>query len=169
MTPALDRVEAHAFIDWTRDPDAVTVFDVRSPAAFEATHVAGSDNVPLTLLGEPAEQLAARSDRQVVQVCASGARAATGGEVVRGRARWPMERQVRLLADSLVVAGVALGLRAPKAAQLAGGVGTGPTASALTDTSTMARLLSVLPDDRRPHEPTAAEMLAQLPGAQQAA
>ena len=76
MTPAPDRVDAHTVIDWTRDPDAVTVIDVRSPAEFETAHVAGSYNVPLTLLGEHAEQLAARLDRQVVLVCASGARAA---------------------------------------------------------------------------------------------
>ena len=159
MKPAPDRVDAHTVIDWTRDPDAVTVIDVRSPAEFETAHVAGSYNVPLTLLGEHADQLAARLDRQVVLVCASGVRAAeaqqrlagvgadhvhvldggigayaaAGGEVVRGRARWPMERQVRLIAGSLVVAGVALGLRAPKASLLAGGVGAGLTASALTD------------------------------------
>ncbi|GAA4303929.1 rhodanese-like domain-containing protein [Klenkia terrae] len=195
MTPAPDRLDAHTVIDWIRDPDAVTVIDVRSPAEFETAHVAGSYNVPLTLLGEHADQLAARLDRQVVLVCASGARAAearqrlagvgadhvhvldggigayaaAGGEVVRGRARWPMERQVRLLAGSLVVAGVALGWRAPKASLLAGGVGAGLTASALTDTCTMARLLSVLPYNRGPRELTAGEILGRLPGAQQAA
>ena len=90
-------------------------------------------------------------------------------EVVRGRARWPIERQVRFLAGSLVVAGVALGWRAPKASLLAGGVGAGLTASALTDTCTMARLLSVLPYNRGPRELTAGEILGRLPGAQQAA
>jgi rhodanese-related sulfurtransferase len=193
MTPAPDRVDAHTVIDWTRDPDAVTVIDVRSPAEFETAHVAGSYNVPLTLLGEHAEQLATRLDRHAVLVCASGARAAqaqqrlagvgadhlhvldggigaytaAGGEVVRGRARWPMERQVRFLAGSLVVAGVALGLRVPKASLLAGGVGAGLTASALTGTCTMARLLSVLPFNRGPHELTAGELLDRLPGARQ--
>ncbi len=154
MTPVPDRVDAHTVINWTRDPDAVTVIDVRSPPEFKTAHVAGSYNVPLTLISEHAEHLAARLDREVVLVCASGARAAgaqqrlagvganhvhvldggigaysaAGGEVVRGRARWPMERQVRFLAGSLVVAGVALGLRAPKASLLAGGVRAGLTA-----------------------------------------
>jgi rhodanese-related sulfurtransferase len=129
MTPDPDRVDARTVIDWTRDADAVTVIDVRSPAEFETAHVAGSHNVPLTLLGEHAEQVAARLHRQVVLVCASGARAAeaqqrlagvgadhvhvlnggigayaaAGGEVVSGRARWSMERQIRFLAGSLVL------------------------------------------------------------------
>lgn len=190
-----ERVDAHTVIEWSRDPDAVTLIDVRSPAEFATAHVAGSYNVPLRLLSEHAGELAARLDRRVVLVCASGVRAteaqqrlarvgadhvhvldggigaysAAGGEVVRGRARWPMERQVRLIAGSLVVAGFALGLRTPKASLLAGGVGAGLTASALTDTCTMARLLSVLPYNRGLREPTAGEILDQLPGAQQAA
>ena len=35
MTPAPDRLDAHTVIDWIRDPDAVTVIDVRSPAEYE--------------------------------------------------------------------------------------------------------------------------------------
>ena len=195
MNEVPDRVDAHTVIDWIRNPDGVTVIDVRSPAEFETVHVAGSYNVPLPLLGVHAEQLAARLDRQVVLICASGARATqaqqrltavgadlvhvldggigayatAGGMVVRGRARWPMERQVRLIAGSLVAAGVALGLRAPKACLLAGGVGAGLAASALTDTCTMARLLSVLPYNRGPRQPTADEVFGRLLSAQRAA
>ena len=39
---------------------------------------------------------------------------AAGGAVIRGRARWSLERQVRLVAGTLVLAGLALGLRLPK-------------------------------------------------------
>jgi hypothetical protein len=59
---------------------------------------------------------------------------AAGGDVIRGRARWSLERQVRLVAGSLVLAGLALGLRLPTARLLSGGVGTGLVVSALTDT-----------------------------------
>ena len=100
-------------------------------------------NVPLNLIADHAAQLAARLDRQVVLVCQSGARAAeaqqrlagvgadrlhildggitaytaAGGATnrIRGRARWALERQVRLVAGTLVLAGLALGLRLPKA------------------------------------------------------
>ena len=46
-----DRIDAPTVIDWLRDPDAVTVIDVRSPAEYETAHIAGSYNVPLNLLG----------------------------------------------------------------------------------------------------------------------
>jgi rhodanese-related sulfurtransferase len=190
-----DRIDAPTVIEWLRDPDAVTLIDVRSPAEYDTAHIAGSYNVPLNLLGEHAAQLAARLDRKVVLVCQSGTRAAeaqrhlagvgaanlhvlgggvpayasAGGEVTRGRPRWSLERQVRLVAGSLVVAGVGAGLRAPKAALLAGGVGAGLTLSALTDTCTMGRILAALPHNRGPQERSAAEVIGQLPERRQAA
>lgn len=193
--PTPDRVDAATVLEWIREPDAVTVIDVRSPAEFETAHIAGSHNVPLDLLGEHAAQLAARLDRKVVLVCQSGTRAAqaqqrlagvgaenlhvldggvpgyaaAGGDVERGRARWSLERQVRLVAGSLVLAGVAASLRAPKASLLAGGVGAGLTLSALTDTCTMGRVLAALPHNQGPRQRIAAEALAQLPDRQWAA
>ena len=190
-----DRIDAPTVVEWMRDPDAVTVIDVRSPAEYETAHIVGSYNVPLNLLGEHAAQLAARLDRKVVLVCQSGTRAAeaqrrlagvgatdlhvfgggvpayaaAGGEVVRGRARWSLERQVRLVAGSLVVAGVGAGLRAPKAVLLAGGVGAGLTLSALTDTCTMGRILAALPHNRSVRERSVAEVIEGLPERRQAA
>ena len=190
-----DRIDAPTVIDWLRDPDASTVIDVRSPAEYETAHIAGSYNVPLNLLGEHTAQLGARLDRKVVLVCQSGARAAeaqrrlagvgaanlyvltggvpayaaAGGQVIHGPARWSLERQVRLVAGSLVVAGVGAGLRVPKAALLAGGVGAGLTLSALTDTCTMGRILAALPHNRGSRERSVAEVIDQLPERRQAA
>ena len=173
-TSAPTEVDPATVIDWMSDPDAVTVLDVRSPAEFETRHIAGSYNLPLDLVGEHAAQLAARLDRKVVLVCQSGVRAgqarqrlagtgmdnlhvlkagvpgyaAAGGQVVDGRPRWALERQVRLVAGGLVLAGVLASRWTPKAALLAGGIGAGLTASALTDTCTMGRLLSALPYNR---------------------
>ncbi len=92
-----------------------------------------------------------------------------GGELIRGRARWQLERQVRLVAGSLVVTGIGVGRRVPKAALLAGGVGAGLTLSALTNTCTMGRILAALPHNRGPHERTAAEVIGQLPDLRPAA
>ncbi len=186
-------VDARTVRDWLGDPDTVTVIDVRSPPAeFETVHIRGSYNVPLDMVNEHTEQLAARFDRQVVLVCQSGTRAAQahqrlaggvgservhiltggisaysgvgGGDVVRGRARWALERQVRLVAGTLVLAGLTAGLRAPKARLLAGGIGAGLTVSALTDSCTMASFLSALPPyNRGPRDRTPAEVLAELP------
>ena len=83
--------------------------------------------------------------------------------VVRGQPRWALERQVRLVAGTLVLAGLALGLRLPRARLLTGGVGTGLVLSALTDTCTMGRLLAALPYNRGPRDRTPTEVLAQLP------
>ena len=44
MTSAPDRVDVHTVIEWTRDPDAVTVIDVRSPARQRLAGV-GADHV----------------------------------------------------------------------------------------------------------------------------
>ena len=187
-----DHVEAATVRGWLDRPDAVTVLDVRTPAEFQTVHIRGSYNLPLTLLAEHAEQIAARLDRQVVLVCRSGTRAcearqylagvgadrlhvldggltaytATVGTndptVVRGQPRWALERQVRLVAGTLVLAGLALGRRLPRARLLTGGVGTGLVLSALTDTCTMARLLAALPYNRGPRDRTPTEVLAQL-------
>ncbi len=149
--------------------------------------------MPLNLIADHAGALAARLDRQVVLVCQSGTRAiqaqqrlagagaerlhildggitaytAAGGEVIRGRARWSLERQVRLVAGSLVLAGLILGLRIPKARLIAAGVSTGLTLSALTDTCTMGRILAALPYNRGPRDRSPAEVLAQIPPGRQ--
>ncbi|OZM76359.1 rhodanese-like domain-containing protein [Pseudonocardia sp. MH-G8] len=85
------------------------------------------------------------------------------GSLVRGRARWSLGRQVRLVAGTLVTAGLVAGLRAPSARLLSAAIGAGLTVSALTDTCTMARVLSALPYNRGPRDRTPAEVLAQLP------
>jgi len=170
------------------------VIDVRSSAEFEALHIAGSYNVPLPLLTEHTEQVAARLGRQpdqpVVLVCQSGVRAeqarrrlaavgidtavvlaggvpgyaAAGGDVVRGAVRWSLDRQVRLVAGSLVVLGLVGGrFVSPKVRTLAGAIGTGLTFSAVTDTCAMGRALSVMPWNTAVQEPTVATALAQLP------
>ena len=187
-------VDAATVIDWMTDPDAVTVLDVRSPAEFETRHIAGSYNLPLDLVGEHATQLAARLDRKVVLVCQSGVRAgqaqqrlagtgmdnlhvlregvpgyaAAGGQVDQGRPRWALERQVRLVAGGLVLAGVVASRWTPQAALLAGGIGAGLTASALTDTCTMGRLLSALPYNRGT-KTDVQQLLDQLPAPESAA
>lgn len=189
-TSTHDRVGATTVLGWLEQPDAVTVMDVRSPAEFETAHIAGSYNVPLDLLGEHAAQLAARLDREVVLVCQSGARprrpasaspasgpstctsstavsAPTPPPVATSCAAAPAGRWSAKYASSpgLVVAGVAASWRVPAASLLAGGVSAGLALSALTDTCTMARVLSALPHNRGPRQRTAAEILDQLPAA----
>ena len=83
-SPNPDRIDAPTVINWLRDPEAVTVIDVRSPAEYETAHIAGSYNVPLDLLGEHAAQLVSRLDGEVVLVCQSGTRAAEAQRCLAG-------------------------------------------------------------------------------------
>lgn len=158
----------------THTPGA-TVLDVRSPAEFESIHIPGSYNVPLDLLPEHATQLRGAVGGPVVLVCRSGVRAsqaepslravdlprlhildgglraweAAGQPLNRGRQRWSLERQVRGVAGGIAFAGALAGLFVwqPLGA-IAAGVGGGLLVSALTDTCTMAKLLTRLPYNR---------------------
>ena len=155
------------------DP-AVHVIDVRTPGEFETGHIEGSYNVPLDLLGEHVSDLAGL-DHNVVLVCQSGARAtkaleqlvaagksnlrllhggmnawtASGKDVARTNAtRWPMDRQVRLAAGSIVLSSIVASTRFPAARYLAGFIGGGLTFSAVTNTCGMAMVLAKLPYNR---------------------
>jgi rhodanese-related sulfurtransferase len=152
----------------------VRVLDVRTPAEFETAHIPGSDNVPLDTLREHRDEIARHPGQTLVLVCRSGQRAAqaekvlvaaglrnvhllTGGmlawerastEVVRGRPRWELERQVRLLAGSLVVLGVLLSVVVPGAQWFSAAIGGGLVFAALSNTCAMGMVLSKLPYNR---------------------
>ncbi len=188
--PAVTSLEPEALRDWLQEHQDLVVIDVRSAAEFESMHIRGSYNVPLPLLSEHTEEFAARLGSRVVLVCQSGARAeqarqrlggagigtayvltggvpgfaAAGGEVVRGKGRWDLERQVRLAAGSLVVLGLAGGrFVSPKIRLLAGAIGTGLTFSAATNTCAMGQALSAMPWNKAAKEPTRESAILQLP------
>ena len=181
---------------WFDQHRDLVVIDVRSAAEFESLHIRGSYNVPLPLLSEHTDELAARLGSRVVLVCQSGARAeqarqrlaksgidsayvltggapgfaAAGGDVVRGKDRWGLERQVRLAAGSLVVLGLAGGkFVSPKIRMLAGAIGTGLTFSAATNTCAMGQALSAMPWNRAAKEPTRESAILALPVADNSA
>ena len=170
-----------------------TVIDVRSGAKFSSAHIRGSYNVPLPLLAEHGEEFASRLPGQVVLICQSGARAqqanerlesvgvdpdtvtvldggiagyeSAGGEIVRGKGAWAMDRQVRMIAGSLVLAGVtASKLLSPKFVYLAGAIGAGLTYSAASNTCAMGAALSKMPWNRSADEPGLGTVLDSLPG-----
>ncbi|TNB69751.1 rhodanese-like domain-containing protein [Arthrobacter sp. BB-1] len=175
---------------WVNEHQDLLVIDVRSAAEFDSLHIRGSYNVPLPLLSGHTEELAARLGSRVVLVCHSGARAerarqrlgtagidtayvltggvpgfaAAGGDVVRGKSRWDLERQVRLAAGSLVMLGLAGGkFVSPKIRMLAGAIGTGLTLSAATNTCAMGQAISAMPWNKAAKEPTRETAILQLP------
>ena len=187
---AVTSVEAQTLRAWLEDPDDLIVIDVRFAAEFEALHIRGSYNVPLPLLSEHANELAERLGKRVVLVCQSGTRAeqartrlggagiasayvltggvpafaAAGGDVVRGRRRWDLERQVRMVAGSAVVLGLAGGrFVSPKLRVLAGGIGAGLTFSAATNSCAMGAVLAKMPWNRVAAEPTRESAIQSLP------
>lgn len=157
------------------DDSGIRVLDVRTPAEYETMHIRGSYNVPLDTLGEHREELRRHVDEPIVLVCRSGGRArraeaalrqvgmenlhvldggiaaweAGGQPVERGAERWGLERQVRLVAGSLVVIGaMGAALVAQPLVWLAAAVGAGLAFSAVTDTCAMATVLAKLPYNR---------------------
>ena len=188
--PAVTSLAPKTLRTWIDQHEDLVLVDVRSAAEFESMHIPGSYNVPLPLLSEHADELAARLGARVVLVCQSGARAeqarqrlgksgidsayvltggapgfaAAGGDVVRGQDRWGLERQVRLAAGSLVVLGLAGGkFISPKIRMLAGAVGAGLTFSAATNTCAMGQALSAMPWNRAAKEPTRESAILTLP------
>lgn len=189
-SPTVTSLSPETLRDWFQKHEDLVVIDVRSAAEFESMHIRGSYNVPLPLLSEHAEELAGRLSSRVVLVCHSGVRAeqarqrlatvgleaayvltggapgfaAAGGEVVRGKSRWDLERQVRLTAGSLVVLGLTGGrFVSPKVRMLAGAIGGGLAVSAATNTCAMGKALSAMPWNRTATEPTKETAIMQLP------
>ena len=136
---AIDSIELRKLIE---SPKAPRLVDVRTPAEFETAHIAGSLNVPLDVLDKHGADIAQRLGKEddVVLVCRSGQRSTkaqallrnaglTGGRVLedgitawegngfavdRGAERWELERQVRLVAGSVVLSSVLGSVAAPR-------------------------------------------------------
>ena len=167
------------------------LLDVRTPAEIGTAHIPGACNVPLDVLREHRHELLSHLDEDVVLVCQSGTRAAQAGRalaaaglpdvrlldggmsawaaaglhVSRGRPRWDLERQVRLVAGALVLATVVASAAVPPLKWLGAGVGAGLTFAAVTNTCAMGRMLSRLPYNRGAASCDIRTVVAQLSGA----
>jgi rhodanese-related sulfurtransferase len=144
--------------------------DVRSPNEFKTGHLAGAVNIPLEELESRVADL--NSNQPLIMICQAGVRAEmaskllgncrddirvlqggvnawrqSGQELVMSvRTRWSLERQVRLCAGIIVLAGVGLGLTVDALwFGLAAVVGLGLTFAGLTDFCLLGVLLSKLP------------------------
>lgn len=163
------------------------LLDVRTPSEFQTVHIPGAYNVPLDLLREHRREIVDRLDEHVVLVCRSGQRAAqadeslrgigldnvrvldggmtdwekTGFAVNRGAERWDLERQVRLVAGSIVLSSVIGSVVVARLKWLAAFVGGGLSVAALTNTCAMGMALARLPYNHGP-SCNARTVLAQL-------
>ena len=176
---------------WIESREEVAVLDVRSAAEFAAEHINGAYNVPVDLVADHAQDIAEALGGKVALICRSGARASraqgilssagtentyvvdgtvdeyekAGGAVVRGASTWAMDRQVRMVAGSLVLASVVGGqFVSPKPRAVAAGVGGGLAYSALSNTCAMANVLSKMPWNQGAKDPSKDAVLEQLSG-----
>jgi len=153
---------------------SIELIDVRTPVEFQELHVQLARNVPLDRLDPQAIQAErlGNADQPLYVVCRSGSRGkqacekllaaglvnvvnveggtlaceAAGLPVVRGRKAISLERQVRIAAGLLVVAGSALGFWVhPYMIGLAAFVGAGLVFAGITDTCGMGLLLARMP------------------------
>ncbi|MGK4580372.1 rhodanese-like domain-containing protein [Kitasatospora sp. HPMI-4] len=173
-TPA--GIDTAALRELTKDGSGPRLLDVRTPGEFHTVHIPGAYNVPLDTLREHRAELLHHLDEDTVLICRSGARAAqaeqalsaaglpnlrvlqggmvaweaAGGPVARGAARWELERQVRLIAGSIVLVSGLAGLAIPGLHLIGTAVGAGLTFAAVTNTCAMGMLLAKLPYNRGP-------------------
>ncbi len=168
------RVGALELFAWLEQEPEPRVIDVREPVEYGPAHIPGSYNVPLGLLREHLHELRDHLDQHVVLVCRSGARASDAANALAGSGlshlhvleggmvaweqakaptakttgKWALERQVRLVAGSLVAAGILGSLAQPKLKWLSAAVGAGLVGAAATDSCMMAKGLQKLPYNR---------------------
>ena len=148
--------------------------DVRSATEFAAGHIPGAINIPMEEIESRIGDL--RPENHMVLVCQSGKRASMTLALLAGRAgdpcvlrggtdawkkaglplvastrsRWALERQMRLVAGLLVLAGILLGFLVNQAwFGLAGFVGVGLVFAGTTNYCAMVHLLALLPWNRR--------------------
>jgi rhodanese-related sulfurtransferase len=152
----------------------IDLLDVRTPVEYRELHVAAARNVPLDKL-DPAALMQARNgckDDPLYVICRSGSRGRQACEkflaagfanvinieggtlacvecglpVVRGKKAISLERQVRIVAGSLVLLGVLLGwLVHPVFLGLSAFVGAGLVFAGITDTCGMGMMLARMP------------------------
>jgi rhodanese-related sulfurtransferase len=187
-TAAITSAQLRELLESSTPPHVV---DVRTPGEFETAHITGSVNVPLDVLDRHAGEIAdyLDGDHDIVLVCRSGQRSAkaqqllrstgvTTGRVLtngltewegggfaveRGTQRWELERQVRLVAGSIVLSSVVASVAIPQLKWLAAAIGGGLTYAAISNTCAMGTALSKLPYNRGA-APDARTALARLAG-----
>ena len=150
------------------------LLDVRTPAEFEDTHIAGSSLSPLDQFDPDQVRRAFDVEAPVYLVCGSGKRASMAAEklraaglecgvvleggvgaweseglpVERGRMTISIERQVRILAGALVVVGTGLGFLNPWFFALPAFIGSGLVFAGITDTCGMGLAMARMPWNR---------------------
>lgn len=156
------------------DPPA-KLLDVRSPLEFAQEHIDGAVNIPIDMLAPRVEELAAAGAQYIV-LCRTGNRSPMAADMLMqggvhgvrvmdgGMTRWKkerlpvvkgeggvsLERQIRILAGSLILAGIVLALTVHIACiAIPAFVACGLVFSGITDFCPSSKLLMMLPYNKR--------------------
>jgi len=167
--PVVAPAELHARLDGDTPP---FLLDVRTLLEFQSERIEGSRSIPLDQLDARIDEIPERAE--VVVVCRTGVRATIAAEslaragrqaqvldggmvawrraqlpIREGRKRLAVDRQVQLIAGSMVLAGIAMGtLVNPWFLGLSAFFGAGLTFAGATGTCGLALLLMKLPWNR---------------------
>jgi rhodanese-related sulfurtransferase len=155
----------------------VLLVDVRTPGEYQSAHIEDSVNLPLDQVDAHLRRIVSDAGGRMVLVCQSGGRAeqarqklteagltdvvvlaggmnawmAAAAPVARsGETRWALERQVRLVAGSIVLLSVLASIWLPALRYVAGAVGAGLVFAAVSNSCMMGMLLAKLPYNRGP-------------------
>jgi rhodanese-related sulfurtransferase len=171
-TMSVASISPRQLSDLVHSGAAVELIDVRTPVEFREVHVGFARNLPLDQL-EAGQVQAQRqsSDQPLYVICRSGSRGRQACEkliaggvtnvvnveggtlawdqaglpVVRGKKAISLERQVRIVAGSLVFIGSLLAITNPWWLIVPGFIGAGLTFAGITDTCGMAMMLAKMP------------------------
>ena len=182
------RMDIHGLKNEIASNGNLLVLDVRTPAEFKSAHVPGAVNVPLDVLESNPGRFAAAIDRDTAIICRKGPRAEraqralgeagfnrtgvveggtegwrdAGYELEYGAQRWDLERQVRLVAGSIVAAGVVASTVVPKAKWVSAGIGSGLVFAAVSNTCAMGNLLMKLPYNSGAKSPSVTQAVSRV-------
>jgi len=139
--------------DYLGSNSSAQLFDVRSYPEFAGGHLVGARLLPLDQVTQRLAEI--DRTRPVVVVCGTGKRSAQAREAAglpmekSARVPWSLERQVRVVAGSLVLLGVALGFSVhPAFFGLSAFIGGGLVVAGVTDWCGMGLLLARMPWNR---------------------
>ena len=157
-----------------KNGQTVQLIDVRTPAEYRECHVISAQNIPLNSLDPKTivESKKGSKETPLYIICQSGNRAKKACEkfnmighhhvvnveggtkawqeeglpVVRGKKNFSLERQIRIVAGTIVFVGAVLGwMIHPAFISLSAFVGAGLVFSGITDTCTMGIMLAKMP------------------------
>jgi rhodanese-related sulfurtransferase len=174
MTATFETISAKELSRLHQEGKRVELIDVRTPAEFQEVHVEHAQNVPLDRL-DPQGIMECRDcecEEPLYVICRGGKRGQQACEkflkagyynvvnvdggtlacveaqlpVVRGKKTISLERQVRIIAGLMIVAGVLLGWYVnPWLSAIAAGCGLGLLHAGVTDSCAMGLMLARMP------------------------